>query len=155
MKTPGRKENGETAARASYIKGGIWLVCLAASLGGAVDVRADGDETAAICAQAEERFQELYSDMEIEPGTVVVKMYKYTFCPVDLTVAVGTKLRWINVDKRTSHSVWFKEAGQEESERLFPDEFVEMTMETPGQFNYECGPHGEQENMQGSVMVTP
>ena len=137
------------------LKAAAWLFCLGASVGGAAVVQADDDETAAICAQAEERYQEVYGDMEIEPGTVVIKMYKYTFCPIDLTVSAGTKLRWINVDKRTSHSVWFKEAGQEESERLFPDEFVEMTMETPGQFNYECGPHGEQEDMRASVTVTP
>ena len=82
-------------------------------------------------------------------------MYKYTFCPLELAVPVGTKVRRINVDKRTSHSVWFKEAGQEESERLFPDEFVELTMDTPGRFNYICGPHGERNDMRGSVTVTP
>ena len=118
-------------------------------------VAAEADEKAAICAKAEERFQEFYGDMPIEPGTVVIKMYKYTFCPPDLEVPVGTKLRWINVDKRTSHSVWFKEAGDEESDRLFPDEFVEMTMETPGRFDYICGPHGDQEGMRASLTVTP
>ena len=134
----------------------VMLCCLGASLLYAAGVRAaDGDEIAAICAEAEERYQELYSDMPIEPGTVVIKMYKYTFCPIDLTVSLGTKIRWINVDKRTSHSVWFKEAGQEESERLFPDEFVEMTMDEPGAFNYECGPHGEQQNMRAKVTVAP
>ena len=116
---------------------------------------AGADEKAAICAEAEERFQDLYGDMPIEPGTVVIKMYKYTFCPFELEVPVGTKLRWINVDKRTSHSVWFKEAGKEESDRLFPDEFVEMVMETPGPFDYICGPHWEQEGMRASLTVTP
>ena len=128
---------------------------LAAALLVAWAAAAEADETAAICAEAEERFQELYADMPVEPGTVVIKMYKYTFCPIELEVPVGTKLRWINVDKRTSHSVWFKEAGDEESERLFPDEFVEMTMETPGRFDYICGPHGDQEGMRASLTVTP
>ncbi len=131
------------------------LSFLGVALATAAEAGSDGDETTAICAKAEERYQELYSDLPIEDGTVVIKMYKYTFCPIDLEVPVGTKLRWINVDKRTSHSVWFKEAGQEESERFFPDEFFEMTMEEPGSFNYICGPHGEQENMRGSVTVTP
>jgi plastocyanin len=133
----------------------IGLISVGANLEGVTAARADGDEAKAICAKAEERFEELYADMPIDEGTVVIKMYKYTFCPVDLEVPVGTKLRWINVDKRTSHSVWFKESGQEESERLFPDEFVEKTMETPGRFNYVCGPHGEQEGMRGSMTVTP
>ena len=136
----------------------LFAICLAgvcANLVGVTTARAQSDETKAICEKAEDRYRELYSDMPIEEGTVVIKMYKYTFCPIDLEVPVGTKLRWINVDKRTSHSVWFKEAGKDESERLFPDEFVEMTMETPGRFNYICGPHGEQENMRGSLTVTP
>ena len=88
-------------------------------------------------------------------GVVVILMYKYTFCPPQLEVPVGTTLRWVNVDKRTSHSVWFKEAGEDESERLFPDELVEMTMEHPGEFNYICGPHGDQEGMRAQVTVTP
>ena len=130
-------------------------IVLAAALLVSLTASARADEKAAICAEAEARFQELYADMPIEPGTVVIKMYKYTFCPLDLEVPVGTTLRWINVDKRTSHSVWFKEAGGEESERLFPDEFVEMTMETPGRFDYICGPHGDQEEMRASLTVTP
>ena len=108
-----------------------------------------------ICAEAEERYQELFGDQPVEEGVVVIKMYKYTFCPIDLDVKPGTTLRWINVDKRTSHSVWFKEQGQEESERLFPDEFVEMTLDEAGTFNYICGPHGDQENMRATVTVTP
>ena len=108
-----------------------------------------------ICAEAEERYQELFGDESVEEGVVVIKMYKYTFCPIDLEVKPGTTLRWINVDKRTSHSVWFKEQGQEESERLFPDEFVEMTLDEAGTFNYVCGPHHEQENMRATVTVTP
>ena len=117
---------------------------------------ADGQsEVEKICAEAEERYQELFGDQPLEDGVVVVKMYKYTFCPIDLEVKPGTKLRWINVDKRTSHSVWFKEQGQEESERLFPDEFVEMTMDEAGSFDYICGPHGDQEKMRASVTVTP
>ena len=117
---------------------------------------ADGQsEVEKICAEAEERYQELFGDEPLQEGVVVVKMYKYTFCPIDLEVPAGTTLRWINVDKRTSHSVWFKEQGQEESDRLFPDEFVEMVMDETGTFNYICGPHGDQENMRAKVTVKP
>jgi len=125
------------------------------ALGAGSAAFADAGEKAKICAKADERFQELYADMPIEPGTVVVKMYKYTFCLPDIEVPVGTKVRWINVDKRTSHSVWFKGAGKPESERLFPDEFVDMTMETPGRFHYLCGPHHVQEGMVADITVTP
>ena len=127
---------------------------LALPLGPAA-MSADRSEVEKICAQAEARYQKLYGDQPVEEGVVVIKMYKYTFCPIDLEVKPGTKLRWINVDKRTSHSVWFKEQGQEESERLFPDEFVEMVMGEAGTFNYICGPHGDQENMRAKVTVKP
>ena len=116
---------------------------------------ASQSELEKICAQAEARYQALYGDRPVEEGVVVIKMYKYTFCPIDLEVKPGTRLRWINVDKRTSHSVWFKEQGQEESERLFPDEFVEMVMGEAGTFNYICGPHGDQEKMRARVTVKP
>ena len=132
----------------------LFLIMLAFAL--ATDVAtASGDQTEKICAEAEARYQELYGDMEVPAGTVVIKMYKYTFCPPDVAVKPGTTLRWINVDKRTSHSVWFKEQGKEESDRLFPDEFVEMTLDEAGSFNYICGPHGEQEGMRGLVTVLP
>lgn len=112
-------------------------------------------ETEKICAQAEERYQELLGDQPPEEGVVVVLMYKYTFCPPDLEVKAGTTMRWINVDKRTSHSVWFKEDGKPESDRLFPEEFVDMTLDEAGSFNYICGPHGDQEKMRGKVTVVP
>ena len=132
------------------------LLALLAALALAPQGAAAADaETEKICTEAEARYQELYGDMEVPEGVVVIKMYKYTFCPIELEVPVGTTLRWINVDKRTSHSVWFKEQGEEESERLFPDEFVEMTMGEAGHFDYICGPHGDQEEMRASVTVTP
>ena len=135
---------------------GRWILLLALTLALApMSAVAGQSEVEKICAQAEARYQKLFGDQPLEDGVVVVKMYKYTFCPIDLEVKRGTTLRWINVDKRTSHSVWFKEQGQPESERLFPDEFVEMTMDEPGTFNYECGPHGEQEHMRATVTVVP
>ena len=134
---------------------GFGFAALGIVLLGSLHVTADDSETDKICAQAEERYQELYGDMEVPEGVVVIKMYKYTFCPPDLEVKAGTTLRWINVDKRTSHSVWFKENGEPESDRLFPDEFVEMTLDQPGEFNYICGPHHEQEGMRAAVTVNP
>lgn len=117
-------------------------------------------EREAICAQAQanfEAFKNLPPDEALPPaapGTVHVLMLKYTFCPSPLTVKKGTTVRFVNVEKRTSHSVWFKEAGKEESMRLFPVEFWEETFNTPGQYPYLCGPHWEQENMRGHITVT-
>jgi plastocyanin len=111
------------------------------------------DEIKAVCAEAEQRFAEQGGAKET--GKVTVLMYKYRFCPPNLTVKVGTTVRWINVDKRTSHSVWLKDAGLAESVRLFNKESHEFTFGAPGTFPYICGPHGVEEKMVGHVTVTP
>ncbi len=122
-------------------------------------VAADGEvevtpERAKICEAADKRYAELYPDAK-DDGTVIVKLYKYNFCPPNLTVKAGTTVRWVNVDKRTSHSVWLKESGVEESERFFPEEIWEYTFESSGPYPYLCGPHWEKEGMIGFVTVEP
>ena len=78
----------------------------------------DDEKTAKICAEAEERYVELFGKPSAEEeGVTVVTMYKYNFCPGEITVPVGTTVRWVNVDKRTSHSVIVK--GEPESDRAF------------------------------------
>ena len=116
---------------------------------------ADPAQVAKVCAEADERYQELFGDQPAEDGVLVIKMYKYTFCPVVLEVKQGTTVRWVNVDKRTSHSVWFKDQGQEESDRLFSEEDVEIKMDfPPGDLGYLCGPHYEKQGMTGRIIVT-
>ena len=118
---------------------------------------ADSDaEKREICAEAWKRYQTLEdAPKPTGPNAATVLMYKYTFCPFELTVKAGTTVHFINVDKRTSHSVWFKEAGQDESERLFPEEGWSLPLLDPGRYPYLCGPHWEQEGMVGAVTVTP
>lgn len=107
-----------------------------------------------ICAAAESRYQEIYGKPSAEAGAVIVKLYKYTFCPQQITVKQGTKVLWVNVDKRTSHSVWHKAAGQAESERFFPEEQVGIVIDfPPGTYDYLCGPHWEKEDMIGKMTV--
>ncbi len=114
----------------------------------------DPEKVARKCAKAEKRYQKLFGDQQVPDGTEVVITYKYTFCPPQLTVKTGTTVRWVNVDKRTSHSVWLKESGRAESERLFESDMFEVTFENPGKFPYLCGPHWEQDGMVGVVTVT-
>ncbi len=120
--------------------------------GVAAEVPVD-DDTKAVCAEAEQRFAD--QGGKKGPGVVTVLMYKYRNCPPNVTVKAGTTVRWINVDKRTSHSVWLKEAGQPESERMFNFETYEFPFTTPGKYPYICGPHGVEEKMVGHVTVTP
>ena len=107
-----------------------------------------------ICAQAEKRYQKVFGKPTADEPVTVVLMYKYTFCPVDVTVKKGDTVRWVNVDKRTSHDIWFKEKGEEPKDRLFPDEHLEMKFDLPpGEYPYLCSPHWEADNMVGTVTV--
>ncbi len=133
------------------------LIALALSplvaLGAAFPVVAE-DDTAALCVEAEERYVEMFGAPSADAeGVVVVKMYKYNFCPAAITVSVGTTVRWANVDKRTSHSV--KVPGEPESDRAFPEEVIEFTFLTEGEQDYLCGPHWETQKMIGMVTVVP
>ena len=126
------------------------------SLVAASPALADSDEKAAICAESEERYVELIGHPSAEDEAddlKIVKMYKYNFCPAEITVKVGTTVRWVNVDKRTSHSVLVKESGEPESDRVFPEETIEFTFLTEGEQDYLCGPHWETQNMIGMVTV--
>ena len=127
----------------------MFAVMPTAVAGGEVEVTS---KLETICNKAEARYKELYPEAK-DDGVVVVKLYKYTFCPPNVTVKTGTTVRWVNVDKRTSHSVWLKEAGEPESDRFFPEELWEFPFQSPGEYPYLCGPHWEQENMKGFVKV--
>ncbi len=116
---------------------------------------ADEAEREQICAEARKRYAAITDIKRPAKGAAVVLMYKYNFCPRRLTVKAGAKVVWINVDKRTSHSVWFKAAGGKESDRLFSGERYSATFSKPGTYPYLCGPHWKDEDMKGGITVTP
>ncbi|MFO1220623.1 MAG: plastocyanin/azurin family copper-binding protein [Burkholderiaceae bacterium] len=84
-------------------------------------------------------------------ATVVVEIRDYKFVPQTLSVKTGTTVRWVNAEKRTTHTVQFAGPGAVESDRLFPGDQWERTFDKPGTYSYSCGPHPE---MKGSVEVT-
>lgn len=81
---------------------------------------------------------------------VEVRMLGEQFVPAELRIAAGTTVRWVNAEKRTSHSLIFPEEGSAETERLFPGESWQRTFAQPGRYPYVCGPHP---NMKGVVEV--
>ncbi len=114
------------------------------------------DEIKAICEEAAARYSELYGKSMTDEPVQIIAMYKYAFCPPRLDVKQGTRVRFINLDKRTSHSYWFRDAGRPESERYFGGEGSEMTIDLPpGTHTYLCGPHYERERMIGEINVVP
>lgn len=109
-----------------------------------------------VCKEAAERYKDIYGKAMSEEPIQVIAMYKFTFCPPKLEVKQGTKVRFVNLDKRTSHSYWFRDAGRPESERYFSGEGSEMAIDLPpGTHTYLCGPHFEREGMIGQITVTP
>jgi plastocyanin len=82
--------------------------------------------------------------------TAEVRIEGYKFLPPEVTIRSGDSVRWVNGEKRTSHSVLFPAEGGRESERLFPDESWQRQFTKPGRYEYTCGPHPE---MKGVVIV--
>ncbi|MCW5705257.1 MAG: cupredoxin domain-containing protein [Bradyrhizobium sp.] len=132
------------------------LAAVAALLISACGARAASpEELKAICEEAAKRYEEQFGSAQGAAPQPVVAMFKYTFCPRNLTVKRGTVVRFVNVDKRTTHSFWFRDAGQPESERFLPGEGATMTIDLPpGEHKYLCGPHWEREDMIGTITVT-
>jgi len=127
-----------------------------ASIPNSAALSATDEEKIEICRKADERYQKLYGKSMAEEPVQVIAMYKYTFCPPKLDVKRGGKVRFINLDKRTSHSFWFRDAGKPESERYFGGEGAEIEIDLePGKHRVLCGPHYEREGMIGEITVTP
>lgn len=134
----------------------IAAVLTAAAIASAAAAATSPEEQRQICAEAEQRYAETFGKAAKDEPVTVVMMFKHTFCPPSLTVKQGTKLRFVNVDKRTSHSFWFRDANRPESERFFGGESVEMTVDLPvGEHTYLCGPHWQQDGMIGKLLVVP
>lgn len=87
---------------------------------------------------------------QLAPATLEVEIRDYQFHPASLSIRSGDSVRWVNREKRTTHTILFAGAGGVESERLFPDDTWLRKFEQAGRFAYGCGPHPE---MQGLVVV--
>mgnify|MGYP006441923747 FL=1 len=67
-----------------------------------------------------------------------------------LRIKVGDTVKWVNIEKRQYHSVWFEAEGFPEAEYIFPDESWERTFDKAGTYPYRCEPH---EDMLGTIIV--
>ena len=84
---------------------------------------------------------------------VVVKTEAYGFDPAEITIKPGTRVRWVNTEKRQYHSVYFEQLGDEPGDYFFPGESRERVFNEPGSFEYICEPHVDTHNMRGVVHV--
>jgi plastocyanin len=81
---------------------------------------------------------------------VEVRAVNMQFEPQRIQIKPGTTVKWVNHERRTSHTVLFEQEGLPESERFFPGESWQRAFDKPGVYPYRCGPHPE---MTGVVEV--
>lgn len=85
-------------------------------------------------------------------GKVVeIEMVDNRFKPDELEVTVGTTVRWVNVERRSNHDIYFPDE-EIASGRLFPEESWERTFEEAGTYEYYCQPH-QNRGMVGVIRV--
>lgn len=89
--------------------------------------------------------------VQAQAQTVEVSIQDYKFLPAELKIKAGATVKWINNEKRTTHSVLFTGPGGFESDRFFPGESWQRRFDKPGVYPYSCGPHPE---MNGKIEVT-
>lgn len=81
----------------------------------------------------------------------LVTIKDYQFSPRVLHIRSGDTVRWMNGEKRASHSILFLGEKGLESDRLFPGDTWDRQFTHAGPYNYTCGPHPE---MSGEIVVT-
>ena len=85
--------------------------------------------------------------------TQVVVAKGYRFEPAEITVKVGTTVRWENREKVQFHNVLFPDRGDQPGDYFFPGESRERTFDRPGTYPYTCEPHEASHKMRGVVHV--
>ena len=89
-----------------------------------------------------------FAAVAAQEPTNVVTIDNFTFSPKDLTVAVGTTVKWVNHDD-IPHTVVEKNTTFR-SKALDTDDSYSFTFTTAGSFDYFCGLHP---HMVGKVIV--
>jgi len=92
----------------------------------------------------------LFSICAAAQQTVTVSMAEYKYVPAEVRIKAGDTVKWVNNERRTSHSVLFPAENSLESTRMFPGESWERRFPVPGRYEYTCGPHPE---MMGVIHV--
>ena len=89
-----------------------------------------------------------FSAVAAQDATDVITIDNFTFTPKELTVAVGTTVKWVNHDD-IPHTVVEKKTTFR-SKALDTDDSYSFTFTSAGTFDYFCGLHP---HMVGQVIV--
>jgi plastocyanin len=77
-----------------------------------------------------------------------VSISNFAFAPAELTIAPGTRVRWVNEDG-APHGIAHKD-GAPGVDLLLPGASAERVYDAPGTFDYVCSVHAY---MNGRVVV--
>jgi plastocyanin len=89
-----------------------------------------------------------FGTVAAQDATNVITIDNFTFAPKELTVAVGTTVKWVNHDD-IPHTVANKDKAFR-SQALDTDDSYSFTFTSAGTFDYFCGLHP---HMVGKVIV--
>jgi plastocyanin len=89
-----------------------------------------------------------FGTVAAQDATNVITIDNFTFTPKELTVAVGTTVKWVNHDD-IPHTVANKDKAFR-SQALDTDDSYSFTFTSAGTFDYFCGLHP---HMVGKVIV--
>jgi plastocyanin len=76
----------------------------------------------------------------VPPAIVEVKIDNFMFAPMDLTIAAGTTVKWINHDD-IPHTVVSEDKTTFKSKAMDTDESFSYTFNQPGTYTYFCSIH--------------
>ena len=80
-----------------------------------------------------------FGTVAAQDATNVITIDNFTFTPKDLTVAVGTTVKWVNHDD-IPHTIANKDKAFR-SQALDTDDSYSFTFTSAGTFDYFCGLH--------------
>jgi len=89
-----------------------------------------------------------FGTVAAQDATNVITIDNFTFTPKELTVAVGTTVKWVNHDD-IPHTIANKDKAFR-SQALDTDDSYSFTFTSAGTFDYFCGLHP---HMVGKVIV--
>jgi plastocyanin len=89
-----------------------------------------------------------FGTVAAQDATNVITIDNFTFTPKELTVAVGTTVKWVNHDD-IPHTIANKDKAFR-SQALDTDDSYSFTFTSAGTFDYFCGLHP---HMVGKVVV--
>jgi plastocyanin len=88
------------------------------------------------------------ASVRFAPGRTLITIDNFTFSPKELTIAVGTTVKWVNHDD-IPHTIVEKKTTFR-SKALDTDDSYSFTFTSAGTFDYFCGLHP---HMVGQVIV--